>query len=139
MTVLVFAGTLGLLGSGPLGRGSVSTPDGSVRVDYERFLRRGTRTTLLVRARPASPDPPGLALRLAQPYVDRMRVESVFPPPRRVRAGGDHVILDFDVDPRQPELYTVAIELLPLGIGGRWGTVGVEAGPQLGFRQWVNP
>src|SRR5687768_11416946 len=38
MTVVVVAGFLGLLGAGPLGRRSIVTPDGAVRVEYERFL-----------------------------------------------------------------------------------------------------
>jgi hypothetical protein len=139
MAVLVLAGLLGLLGSGPLGRRSVTTPDGTVRVEYERYLRRGTPTMLLIRMRPTNPGAPVLALRLAQPYLDRMRVERVFPPPRRVQAGRDHVTLDFEVDARQPGPLTVAIHMLPEGIGGRWAAVAVGAGPELGFRQWVNP
>ena len=139
MTVVVLAGLLGLLGSGPLGRRSVATPDGTLRVEYERFVRRGTRTTLLVRMGPTDPLVPARALRLAQPYLDGMWIESVFPPPRRVQAGRDHVILDFDVDSQQPGPLTVAIHVLPAGIGGRWAAVAMDAGPELGFRQWVNP
>jgi hypothetical protein len=139
MALIVLAGLLGFLGSGPFGRRSVATPDGTLRVEYERFVRRGTRTTLLIWMQPTQPGASVLALRLAQPYLDGMRVESVFPPPRRVQVGRRHVTLDFDVDSRQPGAVTVAIHVLPAGIGARWAAVGVDAGPELGFRQWVNP
>jgi hypothetical protein len=139
MIVFVLAGLLGLLGAGPLGHRSIAASDGAVEVEYERFLRRGTRTRLLVRVRPTGADAPVLELRLARSYLDQMRVESVFPTPRQVQAGRDHVVLDFEVDPRQPGPLTIAIHMLPQGIGGRWGAVGVGAGPELGFRQWVNP
>ena len=110
-----------------------------MRVEYERFVRRGTRTTLLIRIRPTTPGAPVLALRIAQSYLEGMGVESVFPPPRRVQSGRDHVTLDFEVDAQQSGPLTVAIHVLPVGIGGRWAAVGVDAGPELGFRQWVNP
>lgn len=139
MTVVVLAGLLGLLGSGPLGRRSVTTPDGALRVEYERFVRRGTRTTLLVRMEPTRPRAPVLTLRLAQPYLDEMLIESVFPPPRRGQVGRDHVTLDFDLDSQQSGPLTVAIQVLPAGIGGRWAAVALDAGPEVGFRQWVNP
>jgi hypothetical protein len=146
MAVAVLAGLLGLLGSGPLAWGSVATSDGAVRVSYERFLRRGTRTSLWIRLRP-NPGSATVALRIAQPYLDGMKVEGVFPTPRRVQAAPDHVTLDFDVDSRQPGPLTVAIHVVPERMGGRRGGVGVDvdAGPDpesrgwVWFRQWIYP
>lgn len=140
MAAFVLAGLFGLLGSGGLGRGSVTAPDGTLQVDYERFLRRGNRTTLVIRVRPAGNAPaPALGLRIDQPYLDGMRVESVFPPPRRAQAGRDHVTLDFDVDPLQPGPLTVTIHLLPERVGARQAAIRAEGGPPVAFRQWVYP
>jgi hypothetical protein len=139
MAAFVAAGLLGFLGSGPISRRSVTTVDGALQVDYERFLRSGTRTTLLVRLRPADPDAATFTLRLAQAYLEGMRVERVFPPPRRVQVGRDHVVLDFEVDSRPPGPRAVTIHLLPAGFGGWAATVGLDAGPELRFHQWIYP
>jgi hypothetical protein len=118
----------------------VTAPEGAVRLEYEPFLRRGNRTTLLVRIRPAAePASTVLRLRLAQGYLEGMRVESVFPPPRRAQAGREHVTLDFDVDAAQPGPFVVAIHVLPERIGSTRGTIAVDPGPQLAFHQWVYP
>lgn len=140
MAVLVVAGLLGFLGSGGLGRRSVIASDGTLEVDYERFLRRGNRTTLLVRMRPAEgAASPALGLRIAQAYLDGMRVESVFPPPRRAQVGPDHVTLDFDVDSPAAALLTLTIQVVPERVGAWQAAIRAGAGAPVGFHQWVYP
>jgi hypothetical protein len=140
MAVLVAAALLGFLGSGRFARRSVVAPDGTLRVDYERFLRRGNRTTLVIRVRPAeSAAASALVLRIAQAYLHGMRVESVFPPPRRTQAGPDHVTFDFDVDSLQPGPFTFTIHLVPERLGGSQAAIRIGGGPAVGFHQWVYP
>jgi hypothetical protein len=139
MAILVAAGLLGFLGSGRFSHRSIAASDGTLRVDYERFLRRGNRTTLLIRMQ----SPPGaataaLGLRITRAYLDGMRVESVFPPPRRTQAGSDDVILDFDVD-SQPGSLTLRIHVVPERLGAQQAAFRVGGGSSVGFRQWVYP
>jgi hypothetical protein len=140
MALVLLAALAGLLGSGPLSPTSVTSADGAVRVDYERFVRRDTRTTVRVHLRPASAESSTLALWLARPYLEGMKVDSVLPPPRRVQGAGDRITWGFEVSPREPrEQLTVTIHLVPEGSGTRWAGIGLEAGPGVRFRQWVYP
>ena len=140
MALFLLGALVGLLGSGPLSPTSVTSADGAVRVEYERFLRRDTRTTLRVHLRPANGEASTLALWLARPYLEAMKVDSVLPSPRRVQGAGDRITWGFEVSAREPrELLTVTIHLLPEGSGMRWAGVGLEAGSGVRFRQWVYP
>jgi hypothetical protein len=138
MAVFVLAGLLGFLGSGWASRRAATAADGTVHVEYERFLRRGNRTSLRVRIRSPQPGGPGLRLRLAQAYLEGMRVEGIFPAPRRTQAGPDHVSLEFDVGHEAAPL-TVMIHLLPERVGPWRAAIGVDGGASLGFHQWVYP
>jgi hypothetical protein len=139
MAILLAAGLLGFLGSGWFARRSVAASDGTLRVEYDRFLRRGNRTTLVIRMQPArGAATPAPGLRIARAYLDGMRVESVFPPPRRTQAGPDDVTLDFDVDP-QPGPLTLRIHVVPERLGAWQAALRVGEGSSVGIHQWVYP
>jgi hypothetical protein len=140
MALAVLAASLGVMGSGPLSRRAVTSADGAVRVEYERFVRRGARTTLRIHARPARAETAGLVLWLARPYLEEVTVEEVLPPPQRVGAGHGRVVWSFDLssgDSGAPLMVT--IHLVPEAIGRLPAAVGLGAGPGLGFSQWVYP
>jgi hypothetical protein len=139
MAILLAAGLLGFLGGGRFSRRSIAASDGTLRVDYERFLRRGNRTTLLIRVQPAQgAATSALGLRIARAYLDGMRVESVFPPPRRTQAGPDDVTLDFDAD-SPPGSLTLRIDVVPERLGAWQAAFRAGGGSSVGFRQWVYP
>ena len=72
--------------------------------------------------RPANGEASTLALWLARPYLEAMKVDSVLPSPRRVQGAGDRITWGFEASAREPrELLTGTIHLLPEGSGMRWG------------------
>jgi hypothetical protein len=139
MALIVLAAVAGLLGPGPLSSRTVTSADGAFRVDYARFLRRGTRTTLRIHVRPATAEASTLALWLARSYLETMKVDGVVPPPGRVQAGPDRMTWSFEVNPQPGKPLTVTFHLLPEGSGGLRAEVGLGTGPTLGFRQWAYP
>jgi hypothetical protein len=140
LALAVLAALLGLTGSGPLSRRSVTSPDGAVRVEYERFLRRGAPTTLRIDAGPTRREGAELAVWVARSYLADVRIQGIQPPPAAVQAGHDRVIWRFEVisqDSGAP--MTVTIELVPRAIGRMRAAVGLDAMAGLGFSQWVYP
>ena len=140
MALVVLAALLGLTGSGPLSRRSVTSADGAVRVEYERFLRRGATTTLRIHAGLASSEAARLAVWLARPYLDEVTINGVQPTPASVQASHDRVTWSFAVSAQDPGApLTVTIHLVPGAIGRLRAAVGLGPGPGLGFSQWVYP
>jgi hypothetical protein len=140
MALLVLAALLGLTGSGPLSRRSVTSADGAVRVEYERFLRRGATTTLRIHARPNEREAAGLAVWVVRSYLEDVTIQGVQPPPERVQASHDRVTWSFQLSAQDPGApTTVTIHLVPEAIGRLRAVVGPDARPGLEFSQWVYP
>jgi hypothetical protein len=140
MALVVVAALLGLTGSGPLSRKSVTSANGAVRVEYDRFLRRGATTTLRIHATPASSETTRLAVWLGRPYLEEVTINGVQPTPEGVQTSHDRVTWSFAVSARDPGApLTVTIRLVPEAIGRLRAAVGLGAGPGLGFSQWVYP
>jgi hypothetical protein len=140
MALVVLGALLGLMGSGPLSRRSVTSPDGTVRVEYERFLRRGATTRLRIHAGPNRRDAPEVAVWIARSYLEDVTIQGMQPPPAGVQASHDRVTWRFQVssqDPGAPP--TVTIHLIPAAVGRLGAAIGLEARPGLEFSQWVYP
>jgi hypothetical protein len=81
----------GLFGNGPLSRSHADSAAG--RVEYERFVRYGLSTDLVVR-------PTGSAqgvnrIQLDADYLEAFRVERITPEPASVRISGPHIVYEF--------------------------------------------
>jgi hypothetical protein len=140
MVLVVLAALLGLTGSGPLSRKSVTSADGTVRVEYERFLRRGATTTLRIHSGPNRRGAAGFSVWVARPYLEDVTIQGIQPPPEGVQAGYDRVTWRFEVSSQDPGApMTVTIHLVPGAIGCLRAAVGLDARPGLGFSQWVYP
>jgi hypothetical protein len=140
MVLVVLAALLGLSGSGPLSGRSAVSADGTVRIEYERFLRRGTPTTLKIHWAPTGRDAAGFSVWLARPYLEDVTIQDMLPPPQAVQASPDRVTWRFGVNSQDHGApVTVTIHFAPGAIGRLRGTVGLEARPGLGFSQWVYP
>ncbi|RIH80953.1 hypothetical protein Mterra_03422 [Calidithermus terrae] len=137
---LLVAGLLGLLGPGPLSRVSAGETSAGPVLEFDRFLRRDSPTTLLVRSDRILLGEGGSSehrLTLPKEYLQAFEVRQVTPEPERVeptpegvryvfRATQDAAVLEarFHLEPRR------------LGrVGGRVG-LGEE---RLDLWQWVYP
>lgn len=85
---LAFAG---LFGGGPLSRAHAEGPTG--RVDYERFVRDGSPTQIVI-------TPTGglhgiSRIAITAKYFEAVRIEAVTPDPTAVRIDGDRLVYEF--------------------------------------------
>lgn len=136
MGALLGLAVVGLLGSGPLSRHEVRTPDG-LRVEYPRFARYETPETITVRVAPtASAD---VQVWVDRGYLERASVESVVPPPSRVEVAADRLVYVFPRH-RRGEPVTITFRLQATRIGPASGRVGLVGGAApAAFRQLVYP
>lgn len=85
--LFVVAALLGFTGmGGPLSRGEVGDRGGPVRVEYERYVRRGGLSTLTLHLRTAPGD---VRFWVSAPYFQHVRVDSVAPTPQLVSVESD--------------------------------------------------
>ncbi len=97
MAVVVALALLGVFGTGPLSWTRASAPDGSVEVEYQRFVRNGGDSTISIRV-PASQVHNGEArLWLANEYLGNVEVNHIVPEPRSQVAQGEGVLMIFEV------------------------------------------
>ncbi|HXE79793.1 MAG TPA: hypothetical protein VNK41_03520 [Vicinamibacterales bacterium] len=132
--LIIAAAALGLFGSGPLSSSEAAAgPD--FHVAYERFLRHGSsnRITLSVDtgARRVLP------MEVPSAYLARMRLEQVFPEPRRVASLPGWTRFEFDVEP--DTRMVIVMDFAPARRGPSDGAFRRPDGPTVRFRQFVYP
>lgn len=87
MTLIVVLAIAGLFGSGPLSSAIAGQKGGELWVEYNRFERllSPTQVRACVGAAPAGE----LRLSITREYLERVHVQEIMPPPKRVEAAGD--------------------------------------------------
>ena len=128
--VFVLAALLGFTGmGGPMSRAEAGEPGSSLRIEYERVVRRGSLSTvtLHLQARPG-----GVRFWVGALYFDDVRIESVAPAPDLVSVeNGRHVYVlrsgSADV--------TVVVRVEHQTVGRLHGEMGIVGGPSVRFNQ----
>ncbi|GAB3389339.1 hypothetical protein [Azotobacter armeniacus] len=134
--LLAFVGLAltGLFSSGPLSRQSSSSPEQRLTVEYERFLRNGasSRIVLAAQTRPSAQ----ATLRIDQAFLRAHTIESLQPQPlfARSRQGGLELVGQAD---EQGSL-SVYLTIRPDGIGLVRSTAWFEGGSVV-FTQFIYP
>jgi hypothetical protein len=120
LTVFVLAAALGAFGGGLLSAAAAGEPDGPLRIAYERFVRAGSTTRLVIQARTEG-DAAGLTLQVDRAYFDAMRIERIVPEPASIAvepavvtlrfpaaaAGG--ITISIDAEPRGAGMHATAV------------------------------
>jgi hypothetical protein len=138
MGLLILAALLGLFGSGPLSHTTIGTPDGALELQYERFWRLLSPTTLRVTLRPAAAHDKEVSVWLSQRYLDRVVVRQVTPQPRRVEAEAERLHYTFSASQMGPPI-TVSFNVEPEQSGRVTGRLGLASGQVLDFTQFIYP
>ena len=133
LTLFVVAAAAGLFGSGPLSRVRATTPDGSLSVEYERFVRRGAGLRLVVHH--DAPASGAVELRLDRAYVDGLRIERVTPEPETIDVGATDVVFTFSTS--SATALAIIIDAEPLHAGRLSAQVRTSAGQPLQLSQLV--
>ena len=123
LALFVAAGLAGVFGGGPLSSAGTAASGGRLRVEYERFIRRGALTRIAVHL-DAAPAQAAQGLRLSRRYFDGVRIQQVTPPPRTTQIGPSDVTMTFDV----PGQSTIVIDLEPLSAGTHQAVIAAANG-----------
>jgi hypothetical protein len=122
----------GLFGNGPLSR---SHADGAAgRIEYERFVRYGLSTDLVVR-------PTGSAqgvnrIELDARYLEAFRVERITPEPASVRISGPRVVYEFASS--APDA-AISFHLRPQRLWRHSSAVSIDGGAPVAISQLAYP
>lgn len=80
LALFILAAMAGVFGNGPLSDSVVTSKDGQLRVEYQRFCRRDAQQVLDVTL-PTRPEVKQVELTLSSEYLRRMQVMEIFPTP----------------------------------------------------------
>jgi hypothetical protein len=130
--LFVLAALLGFTGmGGPVSRGEAGEPGGPLRVDYERFVRRGGVATVTLHLRVTPGD---VRFWVTAPYFDHVRIESVAPTPELVAVEtGRHIYM---IRAASPDV-TVTLKVEHEAAGMLNAEVGLVGGPSVRFTQFA--
>lgn len=132
LTAFVLAALLGGFGGGPLSSARAGSQGSGLWIDYERFVRLGATSRLLVHF--GGPSTAARELRINRDYFESLRVEQIVPEPERTVVGAREVTLVF---PASAEAFLVILDVQPMKVGShaaRFST-GKEQPPE--FRQFA--
>ncbi len=118
LALFVIAALAGLFGNGPLSASQAGAPGAPVRVEYERFIRRGAVTRLVVHMDAPRGEGQPQQLHIDRGYFDGVRIQQMTPQPATTTVGARDVVLGFDATGQA----TIVIDLEPLSAGTRVAT-----------------
>ncbi|AAZ55686.1 hypothetical protein JCM3263A_23110 [Thermobifida fusca] len=139
LAALLFAlALLGVFGGGPLSRASAGSSDQTVQVDYERFVRVATSTTLKVVIAPRAVREGEVALGLSHEFLEAVTVQGITPVPAAVASRADRVVYRFTA-PHEGEPVKVTFDLRTEHSGLHWARIGVEGAVPARWWQFIYP
>jgi hypothetical protein len=130
---LLILALAGLFGDGPLSHARAANKE-SGSVEYERYVRSGSRTTLVLT--PAAALAPGVSIEITADYLRKFRVEHVTPEPSAVRMHGERFVYEFAAS--APDA-AIVFNLQPEGLGRHTAEVAINGGAPLTIRQYTYP
>jgi hypothetical protein len=135
LVLIVLAAALGAFGGGPLARGSAHTPDDTLQLRFERFVRREAPTTLEVDIATGASAVDEQTLSLSRAYVDAISIGHVTPAPLRVEQDALHVHFVFRRRANGP--LRIRFDLTPSAAGRIRAEAGVPGHAPLTFTQFA--
>ena len=139
--LLVVALTLlGLFSKGPLSSRDLSSPDGSLRVEYERFSRNGAQDTLIVTAK-GKPDQ-AVQVHVVARLLEGVTLEAVHPINGPSHSEGRDLVIPVRTD--STGIATLYLTLRSDGVGLYRGTISLSSdalpsGAQLAIPRFIYP
>lgn len=134
--IIVIAGAGGIFSKGFLSDRIISSRDGSVTVEYERFGRILSSTDMKIRIKGTTSD--SFMVTIGRGGVDKLQIQSLHPQPLRAETRDNDLILTFSATERSP-WHTIWIGMEPKGSGEN--TISIQADNHLPveFNQFIYP
>ena len=135
-SLVIIAGLTGLLGSGPMSHEQAVAADGSLKVDYDRYLHYHHPTQLTVSVGQMANDE--LRIKFDRALLDRLQVERIEPEPSQATLTDDGVIYSF-VQKASSKNVKVIFHVDYERFGVSQGTVEVVGHEPVTLKQFVYP
>jgi hypothetical protein len=135
LTAFVLAATLGLFGGGPISSAQAGEPGAPLWVEYDRFIRTGAPTRIVVRGGMAPEG--GLHLRMPRRYFEAFRIERMIPEPQAITIGDADVDLQFGREAGVANTFTLIFDVEPLRAGRHEAAFQANGNPAVTFAQFA--
>lgn len=113
LVLIVLLTLLGLFSKGPLSTGHVSTADGALRVEYQRFQRHGAHGQLVVTVHVAPSS--SAAVRFSPQLLENFTLEGIYPEPLHSSTQQGGLLLESRADTQGALKFYLALR--PEGLG----------------------
>jgi hypothetical protein len=138
IALILAAALLGLAGHGPLSHAHQIQRDAPLALEYERFGRHGSESTIRLHLLPGSTRQGRARVRLDRAFYENVDALQVVPEPESSAADARWITLTFATE--QPERPTVVvINYTPTCYGPLPGRVGLEGTEPIRFEQFIYP
>lgn len=136
-SLVVVAALAGLAGSGPLSLTSTTSPNGDLRLEYERFERHHHQTSMVVHVRSRPSDAP-IRLKIFQSLLNGINIDRIEPEPATRELATDGVIYSF---PREPGAVDgkIIFHLQHEAVGKRRSHIGLVGTEPVELNQFIYP
>lgn len=137
--LILAAALAGLAGGGPLSRAVVR--QGPLTLEYDRFVRTHGTERLVVEIAPESARDGRVRLWLDRAFAEGLEIEAMDVEPLAAEVEGGRLVWVFAAPaaPGNGRPLRLGLRFRPDFIGGRAGSVGLDGGPALSFRQFAFP
>ena len=135
-TLVIVAGVIGLLGSGPMSRAETVAPDGSLTIAYDRYLHYHHPTQLMLSVGEIADDE--LRIKLNRALLDRLQIQRIEPEPSQAELADDGVIYTFLQQPSARNA-KVILHVDYEHFGANHGTVELVGHEPVTLKQFVYP
>lgn len=136
--LILVGALLGVFANGPLSHESARSPDGQVRVVYQRFARHDGVSSIGIQVQPAAARHGQYVLTIGGDWAQAIQIEDVVPQPSTWTSRGGAQILEFDsADPQLP--LQVEVDYHADTVGWHPGQVGVVGADPAQLGQFMYP
>ena len=137
LALVVIAALLGLFGAGPLSETTTEADDGTVQVEYERFLRHIGTSRMTISVGDAAFEKGMARVYISRELVEGWRLESVSPAPSTASSSDEWLIWQFDVLGESAPV--IKVEIRGDGVGKNSGVIRAGDGEPVSLTQWIYP
>lgn len=134
--VILLCDLVGVFGEGYVSKSRRTTPDGTLSLEYNRTMRSGTPSLLLLRFGPAAVHDGKISVYLSDPVVKELGAERIIPQPERSTLGNDGVSYTF---PAAHGPWDVQIQLAPKSAGSHSFRIQVFGAEPIDAKVFVFP
>lgn len=136
MGVIILLAALGLFGDGPLSEAKAVSRNRTLQVQYQRFTRYKSPTTLQIALNTQRGNT--VSVWLDARFLENIQIEEMDPPSLRATSDRGRTVYTYDISDTANPLM-LRFEYMSGKIGEVNGTVGVTNGDQVQLRQFVYP